>query len=122
MEINRVGVLGCGLMGSGIAQTAASAGCEVVVREVTDELCERGFKGIDKSLAKFAEKGTITADQQTEIRRRIRATTALEDLADCDIIVEAIVRNSTPSATHTTSSTPSASPKPSSPRTPRRSR
>lgn len=93
MEINKVGVLGCGLMGSGIAQTAAAAGCEVVVREMTDELCERGFKGIDKSLAKFAEKGVITGDQQADIRGRIRGTTALEDLADCDIIIEAIVEN-----------------------------
>ncbi|HWW76809.1 MAG TPA: 3-hydroxyacyl-CoA dehydrogenase family protein, partial [Pyrinomonadaceae bacterium] len=93
MEIKKVGVLGCGLMGSGIAQTAASAGYEVVVREVTEELCERGFTGIEKSLAKFAEKGTITAEQQAEIRGRIRGTTALEDLADCDIIIEAIVEN-----------------------------
>jgi 3-hydroxybutyryl-CoA dehydrogenase len=93
MEIKKVGVLGCGLMGSGIAQTAASAGYEVVVREVTEELCERGFNGIDKSLAKFAEKGTINAEQQAEIRGRIRGTTALEDLADCDIIIEAIVEN-----------------------------
>ena len=54
MEIRKVGVLGCGLMGAGIAQTAASAGFEVVVREVSDELCERGFKGIEKSLAKFS--------------------------------------------------------------------
>jgi 3-hydroxybutyryl-CoA dehydrogenase len=93
MEISKVGVLGCGLMGSGIAQTAASAGCDVVVREVTDELCERGFRGIDKSLAKFAEKGTISPERQAEIRGRIRGTTALEDLADCDIIIEAIVEN-----------------------------
>src|SRR5919202_4358103 len=93
MEINKVGVLGCGLMGSGIAQTAASAGCDVDVREVTDELCERGFAGIEKSLAKFAEKGTITAEQQSEIRGRIRGTTSLEELADCDICIEAIVEN-----------------------------
>src|SRR3712207_5496200 len=93
MEIKKVGVLGCGLMGSGIAQTAATAGFDVVVREVSDELCERGFKGIEKSLAKFAEKGTITAEQQTEIRGRLRGTTRLEDLADCDVIVEAIVEN-----------------------------
>jgi 3-hydroxybutyryl-CoA dehydrogenase len=93
MEISKVGVLGCGLMGSGIAQTAASAGCDVVVREVTDELCERGFRGIDKSLAKFAEKGTISPERQAEIRGRIRGTTALEDLADRDIIIEAIVEN-----------------------------
>ena len=93
MEIRKVGVLGCGLMGSGIAQTAATAGFGVVVREVSDELCERGFAGIDKSLAKFAEKGTISADQQQEIRGRLKGTTRLEDLADCDIIVEAIVEN-----------------------------
>ncbi len=93
MEIKKVGVLGCGLMGSGIAQTAASAGFDVLVREVTQELCDRGFAGIDKSLAKFAEKGTITPEQQTEIRGRMSGTTALEDLADCDIIVEAIIEN-----------------------------
>ena len=93
MEIRKVGVLGCGLMGSGIAQTAASAGFETVVREVTNELCEKGFTGIEKSLAKFAEKGTITAEQQQEIRGRLRGTTSLEDLADCDIIIEAIIEN-----------------------------
>src|ERR687884_698353 len=93
MEIKKVGVLGCGLMGSGIAQTCATAGFDVVVREVTDELCARGFAGIDKSLAKFAEKGTITADEQQEIRGRLRGTTRLEDLADCDIIIEAIIEN-----------------------------
>jgi 3-hydroxybutyryl-CoA dehydrogenase len=93
MEINKVGVLGCGLMGSGIAQTAAAAGCAVVVREVTEELCERGFSGIEKSLAKFAEKGSITAEQRDEIRGRITGTTTFEDLADCDIIIEAIVEN-----------------------------
>jgi 3-hydroxybutyryl-CoA dehydrogenase len=93
MEIKKVGVLGCGLMGSGIAQTAAAAGFQVVVREVSDELCERGFKGIEKSLAKFAEKGTITAEQQAEIRGRLSGTTRFEDLSDCDIIIEAIIEN-----------------------------
>ncbi|MDQ1560089.1 MAG: 3-hydroxybutyryl-CoA dehydrogenase [Pyrinomonadaceae bacterium] len=93
MEIKKVGVLGCGLMGSGIAQTAAAAGFEVVVREVTNELCERGFQGIEKSLAKFAEKGTITADQQREIRGRLTGTTEFNALADCDIIIEAIIEN-----------------------------
>jgi len=93
MEIKKVGVLGCGLMGSGIAQTAATTGFEVVVREVSDELCNRGFKGIEKSLAKFAEKGTITAEQQTEIRGRMTGTTNFADLADCDIIIEAIIEN-----------------------------
>ena len=93
MEIRKVGVLGCGLMGSGIAQTAASAGFETVVREVSEDLIAKGFAGIDKSLAKFAEKGAITADQQKEIRGRLRGTTSFEDLADCDIIIEAIIEN-----------------------------
>jgi 3-hydroxybutyryl-CoA dehydrogenase len=93
MEIKKVGVLGCGLMGSGIAQTAATAGFEVVVREVSDEFCERGFKGIEKSLAKFAEKGTISAEQQSEIRGRMSGTTDFAALADCDIIIEAIIEN-----------------------------
>jgi len=93
MEIRKVGVLGCGLMGSGIAQTAASAGFETVVREVSDELIQKGFAGIEKSLAKFAEKGTITAAQQTEIRGRLSGTTSFEALKDCDIIIEAIIEN-----------------------------
>ena len=93
MDIKKVGVLGCGLMGSGIAQTAASAGFETVVREVSDDLIQKGFAGIEKSLAKFAEKGTITTDEQREIRGRLRGTTSFTDLSDCDIIIEAIIEN-----------------------------
>ena len=93
MEIEKVGVLGCGLMGAGIAQTAATAGFETVVREVSDEIIAKGFAGIEKSLAKFAEKGTITGEQQTEIRGRLSGTTSFAALADCDIIIEAIIEN-----------------------------
>jgi len=93
MEIKRVGVLGCGLMGSGIAQVAATAGFETVVKEVSEDLIARGFGGIEKSLAKFAEKGTITSDQQKEIRGRLSGTTSFNELADCDIIIEAIIEN-----------------------------
>jgi len=93
MQIKKVGVLGCGLMGSGIAQVAATAGFETVVKEVSSDLIEKGFSGIDKSLAKFAEKGTITSEQQKEIRGRLSGTTAFDDLADCDIIIEAIIEN-----------------------------
>ena len=93
MEIKKVGVLGCGLMGSGIAQTAAMAGFETVVREVSDEFLKKGFASIEKSLAKFAEKGTITSEQQKEIRHRLSGTTSFADLADCDIIIEAIIEN-----------------------------
>lgn len=93
MEIKKVGVLGCGLMGSGIAQVTATAGFQTVVREVSDELIAKGFGGIEKSLAKFAEKGTITADQQKDIRGHLSGTTSFNDLADCDIIIEAIIEN-----------------------------
>jgi len=93
MQIKKVGVLGCGLMGSGIAQVAATAGFETVVKEVSDELIAKGFSGIEKSLARFAEKGTITAEQQHEIRSRLSGTTTFADLADCDIIIEAIIEN-----------------------------
>lgn len=93
MEFKKVGVLGCGLMGAGIAQTAAMAGYETIVREVSDDFLAKGFAGIEKSLSKFAEKGTITADQQKEIRDRLKGTTSFEDLADCDIIIEAIIEN-----------------------------
>ena len=93
MEIRKVGVLGCGLMGAGIAQVAATAGYQTVVKEVSEEFIKKGFGGIEKSLAKFAEKGTITGDQQTEIRGRLSGTTSFEELADCDIIIEAIIEN-----------------------------
>ncbi|HKY28836.1 MAG TPA: 3-hydroxybutyryl-CoA dehydrogenase [Pyrinomonadaceae bacterium] len=93
MEITRVGVLGCGLMGSGIAQVAAGAGFETVVREVSDELIQKGFVGIEKSLTKFAEKGVITAEQQKQTRDRLSGTTSFDDLSDCDIIIEAIIEN-----------------------------
>ncbi|HEX9629157.1 MAG TPA: 3-hydroxybutyryl-CoA dehydrogenase [Pyrinomonadaceae bacterium] len=93
MEIKKVGVLGCGLMGAGIAQTAASAGFETTVREVSEELLQKGFTGIEKSLEKFAAKGIITAEEQKATRDRLFGTTTFDDLADCDIIIEAIIEN-----------------------------
>ena len=93
MEIKKVGVLGCGLMGAGIAQVAATAGFATVVKEVSDEFIDKGFAGIDRSLAKFAEKGTITSEQQQTIRGRLSGTTSFADLADCDIVIEAIIEN-----------------------------
>jgi len=93
MEIRKVGVLGCGLMGSGIAQTAASAGFETTVREVSEELLQKGFAAIEKSLERFAQKGTITAEQQKQTRDRLFGTTSFDDLTDCDIIIEAIIEN-----------------------------
>ena len=93
MEIRRVGVVGCGLMGSGIAQVAGMAGYETVVREVSRELLDRGLAGIERSLGKFVEKGQITSEQKAQAAARLRPTLELADLADCDLVIEAIVEN-----------------------------
>src|SRR5438105_13774772 len=83
-NIQRVGVLGCGLMGSGIAQTAAQAGYETVVREVEQKFLDKGLGGIQKSLAKFVEKGKLSAEDRNACIGRRKGTTSLDDLADCD--------------------------------------
>jgi len=90
MAIEKLGVVGCGLMGSGIAQTAAQAGLQVTVREVSTELLDKGFANIDKSLARLVQRGTLAAGERDSARNRLRATTKLEDLAGCDMIIEAI--------------------------------
>jgi 3-hydroxybutyryl-CoA dehydrogenase len=90
MAIEKVGVAGCGLMGSGIAQTAAQAGFQVTAREVSKELLDKGFANIDKSLARLVQRGTLTAAQRDAARNRLRGTTKLDDLAGCDFIIEAI--------------------------------
>ncbi len=92
MAIRKVGVLGCGLMGSGIAQVAASAGYDVTSMEVEQRFLDKGFAGIEKSLAKLAEKGKLKDTPQT-IRARLKGTTRPQDLADCDLIIEAIIEN-----------------------------
>jgi 3-hydroxybutyryl-CoA dehydrogenase len=91
MGIQKVGVVGCGLMGSGIAQVAAAAGFSTVVREVNAELLDKGLKSVEKNLNRLMEKGTITETVKAEIRGRLKGTTALADLKDCDVIVEAII-------------------------------
>jgi len=93
MEIRKVGVLGCGLMGSGIAQVTATAGFDVTVLEVEQKFLDKGFAGIEKSLGKFAEKGTITTQQKDEIRARLKGTTNVQGMRDCDLIIEAIIEN-----------------------------
>jgi len=92
MEITKVGVLGCGLMGSGIAQVSATAGFEVIVLDVEQKFLDKGFAAIEKSLAKFAEKGTLKESPET-VRHRLKGTTKKQDLADCDIVIEAIIEN-----------------------------
>jgi 3-hydroxybutyryl-CoA dehydrogenase len=91
--IQKVGVLGCGLMGSGIAQVSATAGYPTVVKEVADDFLKKGIGAIEKSLAKFVEKGTLTPEKRSETLGRLKGTTKFEDLADCDIVIEAITEN-----------------------------
>ncbi len=96
MAIEKIGVVGCGLMGSGIAQTAAQAGLQVAVREVSAELIDKGFTNIDKNLARLVQRGTLTAAQRDTARNRLRGTTKLDDLAGCDLIIEAITEQLAP--------------------------
>jgi len=92
-EIQKVGVCGCGLMGSGIAQVAATAGCDVVVLEADRAALDRGMAGIRKSLDKFVEKGAIDAAARDAILGRMRTTTDVADLKDRDLVIEAVVEN-----------------------------
>jgi 3-hydroxybutyryl-CoA dehydrogenase len=91
MRIEKVGVVGCGLMGSGIAQVAAQAGCHVVVREVSQAALDKGLASIDKNLQRMVDKGTLTAADRDAARARLKGTTELSDLKDSDLVVEAII-------------------------------
>ena len=95
MEIKKIGVVGAGTMGNGIAQVAAQVGCEVVMRDIEDSFVERGLKSIDKFLSKSVEKGKIQADEKQKIMGRIKGTTNLSDLKDVDFVVEAVIEDLT---------------------------
>lgn len=90
-EIQTVGVVGCGLMGSGIAQVCAQAGYDTVVREVERELLDRGVRSIEKSLDRAVQKQKMTEEEREATRARLRPTLDLQDLAGCDLVIEAIV-------------------------------
>ncbi len=92
-EVRTFGVVGAGQMGSGIAQVAALAGLPVVMEDVAQPLVDRGLASIDASLARAVEKGKTTAEAGEAARARIRGATRLEDLKDCDFIVEAVTEN-----------------------------
>src|SRR3954463_5984461 len=92
-EMGKVGVVGCGLMGHGIAQVAAQAGYEVVVREVDDEALQKGLGKIEKQLARAVEKGKAEQADADAVRGRIQGTTDYADLADCDLVIEAMTED-----------------------------
>jgi len=93
MEIKKVGVVGCGLMGSGIAQISAQAGYQVVVSEINEDLLNKGLGLINTFLSKGVEKGKITQEDKDTTLSRIKGTTDMKDFGDCDLVIEAVVEN-----------------------------
>src|SRR5512137_2680210 len=91
MDIKTVGIVGCGLMGAGIAQTAAEGGYTTIVRELTPELVEKGLGRIRSSLDKGVVKGKVSPARRDQVWASIRRATDLADLAECDLIIEAII-------------------------------
>ena len=91
--IRKLGIVGCGQMGSGIAQVAAQVGIKVIAREVTDDLWKKGFARIEKNIDKAIEKGKADQAFKDKAMGNLSGTTKLADLADCDLVVEAIVEN-----------------------------
>ena len=92
-DVRRVGVLGCGLMGSGVAEISAKAGLETWVREINEQLAEKGKAAITKSLDKAVEKGKLEAGARAAALGNLKFTTSLDDLKDCDIIIEAVTED-----------------------------
>jgi 3-hydroxybutyryl-CoA dehydrogenase len=93
MEIKKVGVVGAGVMGHGIALVSAQCGYEVIINDLEDRFIEKGLGAIDKILARSLSKGRITDQQKTQTREKISGTTDITKLSDCDIIIEAVVEN-----------------------------
>src|SRR5206468_3267116 len=92
-DIKRVGVLGCGLMGGGIAQVAATAGYDTMVRDVSQQVWDKARAGIERSLAKFVEKGKLPAADRDAALKRLRFTTTTAELKGCDIVLEAVTED-----------------------------
>jgi 3-hydroxybutyryl-CoA dehydrogenase len=93
MAINKVGVIGSGIMGSGIAEVAAGAGCTVILRSRSQATADGMIAGLEKSLAKQVERGKKSQEDADALRARVSATTSLKDLADCDLVIESIVED-----------------------------
>jgi 3-hydroxybutyryl-CoA dehydrogenase len=90
-EIRKVGIVGLGAMGAGIAQVSVQSGHETVGREVTDQLGERGRATIDRYLTRGVEKGRLSKEERDAALARLTLTTELSDLADCDLVIEAVL-------------------------------
>jgi 3-hydroxybutyryl-CoA dehydrogenase len=93
MEIKKVGVVGCGIMGAGITQLCAQSGYSVIVSEINEELLQKGMKSIHKALSRLVEKDKITTDNRDTILQNIKGTTNMEDFSACDLVIEAATEN-----------------------------
>ena len=93
MTIKRVGILGSGIMGSGIAEVAAKTGHEVVLRSRKQESADAMVAALEKSLAKQVERGKLTEEESQAVRGRVSATANLHELADCDLVIESVVED-----------------------------
>lgn len=92
-RFEKVGVVGCGLMGSGIAQVCASSGYETIVREIDDEALAKGLQSVERRLDRAVAKERLTEDRKDEVLAQLEGTTDLSDLSDCDLIIEAVVED-----------------------------
>ena len=93
MTFTKIGILGSGIMGSGIAEVSAAAGATVILRSRSQETADKMLAGLEKSLAKQVEKGKRSQEDADQIRASVSATTTLSDLTDCDLIIESVVEN-----------------------------
>ncbi|MDH5695728.1 MAG: 3-hydroxybutyryl-CoA dehydrogenase [Dehalococcoidia bacterium] len=93
MEIKKVGVVGCGVMGSGITQVCAQSGYQVVVSEINEELLDKGLASINKTLTRSVEKGKLSQQDKDAILGRIKGTTDTKDFSDCDLVIEAVIED-----------------------------
>jgi len=93
MEIKKVGVVGCGIMGSGIAQVSAQSGYEVVISEINEELLNKGLASINSVLTRSVDKGRLSQEDKDATLARIKGTTNTKDFSDCDLVIEAVIEN-----------------------------
>jgi len=93
MEIKKVGVVGCGIMGGGIAQLCAQGGYQTVVSEINDELLNKGMAAVNSILTRSVDKGRMSQEDKDAVLARLKGTTNMQDFADCDLIIEAVPEN-----------------------------
>ena len=93
IELKRIGVVGAGTMGSGIAQIAAQAGFDVVMRDIEESFVQSGLSKIEKNLSKAVEKGKMSVEEKTSVQSRVKGTLLLEDLAEVDVVIEAVIED-----------------------------